>query len=100
MSDEDYRYMVETHTEIQTHVKIGENGTVEQGPWNEESLPPETLLYTSVVAPPVLAEKVRTKLNKHEPLDLLEKALADAPLVRLGGDRSLGKGLAMVKVLK
>ena len=94
LSDHDFANMVALHTQIETHVQIKEDGTVGGGPWNQESLPADTVLYTAVRIPAVLE-------GKGTPSGLgakLEEQLAK-PLA-VGGDRSLGKGWVKVTRLE
>lgn len=89
--DEEFTYFVRFNTEIQTHVKIGENGIVEKsGPWNEESLPPDTLLYSTVSVPRMFDAAGGAKAK--DLIDFLTTTLNGAQVLQICGDQSLGKG--------
>ncbi len=77
VSDNLFNYMVETHTEVQTHVKINvETGTVQKGAlWTEEYVPSEAIFYFKVIGDGF----------KYMPRTL-----------QIGGNSSTGKGLLEV----
>ena len=90
LSDDDFANIVALHTQIETHVQIKEDGTVGGGPWNQESLPPDTVLYTAVRIPAVLEKSTWTPATLGTALEGLLKD----KVLPVGGDRSLGKGWA------
>ena len=62
LSDDDFKDFVHLSTEVSTRIKISNvTGTVEEGPFNEEFLPSETLLYSLALASPIFKEKPEEK---------------------------------------
>lgn len=98
LSDDDFREFVEMSTEVITRVKLGEKGTVETGPWDEEHLPAETLLYSLALAtdPKLRREDLQNKpiQDAQEVLNCLKNELVSkAHVMQFGGDETVGKGL-------
>lgn len=103
VSDADFKELVETGTEVLTRIKLNFLGTTRtlkpedltekereetsdierQGNlFVEEVVPPETLFFAA--------------LRAGETADDLVKALADRPVIRLGGDETIGRGVTHV----
>ena len=73
---------------IQYRVRLKENEkTVDQGPWLEEYIPQETILFTALICRPLLKNE-----KCSEPCDWLYNNLKNKVLW-LGGNETLGKGL-------
>lgn len=99
LSDQDFRAFVETSTEVITRVKIGETGTVEQGPWDEEHLPTETLLYSVVLA--TAPKKKDSSVTNAEGVKEEFKRLVDqGKIMQFGGDETVGRGLVRLWLLE
>ena len=117
ISDNDFRYFVELSTEVNTRIKIGDNGIVENGKlFTEEYVPEETIFYGFVGADNKAVEQLlkREDLNekaikkikkiKHKPFKKLNKELQisnsdfKTGLIQLGGNSTLGKGFTSVKI--
>jgi CRISPR-associated protein Cmr4 len=96
--DEEFTHLVKFATHVELHVKIGSDGTVEQGPWSEESLPPDTLLALSVVLPEAMDKKTREKLGESEPIDLMKSLASGNTRFQMCGGRSLGMGWVALHV--
>ena len=88
LSDDDFANIAALHTQIETHVQINDDGTVGSGPWNQESLPPDSVLYTAIRIPAVLEGSNTTPAA----LGVALESMLDQKLLPVGGDRSLGKG--------
>ena len=105
LDDDTFTYFVKYATEVITRIKIGSNGTVEAGPFNEEYLPAESILYAHVTASPLFVEKKKDFAdydNSGEEaaavLDYVRQALP--PVVQMGANATLAKGLIkMVKTI-
>jgi len=99
LSEDDFRRFVEMSTEVITRVQLGETGTVAAGPWDEEHLPSETLLYSLALATdpklPNSSIPDAQGVIKFLKDDLLEKVQA----VQFGGDETVGKGLVFMRFL-
>ena len=91
LTDDLFRDLVVMTTEIATRIRIGEEGVVEEGPWSEEYIPTDTMMYSLVLIPGRLKgltlEEVIEKLCQY-----------DNKILHIGGDESIGKGFARIKV--
>ncbi|RJQ24343.1 type III-B CRISPR module RAMP protein Cmr4 [Candidatus Parcubacteria bacterium] len=92
VDDDLFSELVQQYTEIIARNSLSdETGTVEQGPWYEEYLPQETILYSLALAGKPTSE--------NPPADMTDAAavmkfLSDSwpPLIQLGGNATIGKG--------
>jgi CRISPR-associated protein Cmr4 len=96
VGDDDLRDLAELAVEVITRVKLDPAGAVELGPWDEENLPAETLLYSLALAARPRAEGELA--SGEEVLDFLEKEVLKGGVVQLGGDETVGRGFARVRV--
>lgn len=89
VDDETMTYLWESATQVDTRVRIGEDGVVARGQlWTEESLPAESLLMGLLSARPSLRKDHPLKANA-----VLDAALpADGEVLQLGGKATTGKG--------
>lgn len=88
-----FRDFVRFSTQIETHVKIGKNGTVEEtGPWDEELIPAETLMYCLVGF---------QGTDQQPGKDALETFTRDVTNklhhLQIGGDATLGRGITAMR---
>ena len=104
LSDDDFKDFVHLSTEVITRIKIDNaTGTVGEGPFNEEFLPAETLLYSLALASPIFKEKsgekgVFNQSEKDEAELVLEFFEAGIPeIMQIGGDATIGKGIVKIK---
>jgi CRISPR-associated protein Cmr4 len=98
ISDEEFTHFVKMHTEVQPHVKIATQGTVESGPWTEEAIPADTVLYTNLTIPGLNAT-FESLFAPDAPSAAVKKVLDQAFQFQICGDRSLGKGFVRVTCL-
>ncbi len=101
LPDDAFADFVKYHTMVITRTRIDDvKKTVAQGAlWTEEHLPPETILYA-----PLFASKPRYDGNGAKPPENLNSAkdvlgwltALNLGYVRLGGDETVGRGLARV----
>lgn len=106
LSDDDFKDFVNQSTEVITRTKIdNETGTVATGAlFNEEYLPPETIMYFIVFASPVFQKddnkkgifKRNSKNEEELVMEFFEKSLPE--IVQIGGNATIGKGI--VKMIK
>ena len=103
LSNDDFKDFVHLSTEVITRIKISNvTGTVEEGPFNEEFLPSETLLYSLALASPIFKEKPEEKgifnqNGKDEAGLVLEFFKAGMPeVMQIGGDATIGKGIVRI----
>ena len=91
LDDESFNFFVQAYTEVTPHVQLGEDGTVESGPWFEERLPRETVMYFFALAqeryPKEIIEKPEEALKK------LSEFVDAIRYIQIGGNRTLGEGL-------
>ncbi len=96
MRDDDFTHFSRTATAIAPHIAIdNKTKTVVGGAlWYEESLPPDTLLYTLLLANDARKDKAMEKAS-----DIL-KAVTDMfdkkPYLQIGGNETLGMGWCKV----
>lgn len=100
LSDEDFRELAETATEVVTRIKLNALGTTRTIPAEEaaegmsdfdrqgnlfvqEVLPPETLFVSALRGTDDGTERIRGSLGGH-------------PVLRLGGDETIGRGVTHV----
>lgn len=94
LHDDDFTHFVRHATEVVARVGLDyEKKTVKQGAlFYQEFLPPETIFYSLV-----LAEKSRrkgTEMTAAGVLNYVRKAMP--PVLQIGGDETIGKGLCAV----
>lgn len=109
ISDDDFRDFVSLSTEVVTRTKIDSStGTVAKGQlFTEEYLPPETVLYSLALATPLFSNdkgifktgKNGVKTDKPEEEEVLEFLTGNLPqVIQIGGNATIGKGLAWVNM--
>ena len=112
LSDNDFKDFVNLSTEVITRIKINpESGTVQKGAlFTEEYLPAESVLYSLVLASPEFLntnelnardEHGERRHRRPEKADAIMKFFTDNlnPVVQLGGNATLGKGLLRTKII-
>jgi len=102
VNDEVFSGLVKSATEIVTRIKLDNNtGIVAEGPWDEEQLPTESLLYSVA-----LSTSPRVGKNGSAPaevdtadkvLQVLEKNVLGNGLLQLGGNETVGRGLVRIR---
>jgi len=99
LPDDAFRDFTQLATEIQTRVQLKkETKTVREGPWTEEHLPSETLLYAPILVSKPLAPNAN-QLGLTDSNAVLQ-LLSNLQLHRLqiGGDETVGRGIVMVRL--
>lgn len=101
LNDNRFSMFTNMATEVITRIKLGETGTVEQGPWDEEHLPCETLLYALVLATdPKLPKEQQNSASIKDASQVIQFSKRtleqSAWLMQFGGDETVGKGLVYV----
>jgi CRISPR-associated protein Cmr4 len=99
LPDDAFRDFTQLATEIQTRVQLKkETKTVGEGPWTEEHLPSETLLYAPIFVNKPLASNAN-QLGLTDS-DAVLQALRNLQLDRLqiGGDETVGRGIVKVRL--
>lgn len=90
-----YATPVDAHIAIDNETKVTKPGAL----WYQETLPPNTLLYISLIA-----QKSRKKESGKKADDILNHVINDLfknrPYLRLGGNETVGMGWCKVKVLQ
>ena len=101
VNDEVFSGLVQTATEIVTRINLDSNtGTVAEGPWDEEQLPTESLLYSVALStsPQVGTSSVLPEVETADKiLQILERQVLRNGLLQLGGNETIGRGLVRVR---
>jgi CRISPR-associated protein Cmr4 len=95
LPNDDFSDFVNFSTEVATRIQLDpDTKTVAEGPWSEEYLPTDTLLYAPLMATP--ARKPGTELSGQNIL----KAIKDLNLTRtqLGGNETVGRGSVYLRL--
>lgn len=77
-------------TDVRTRVKL-EHSVVQTGPWTEENLPVDTVLYTVLAEPEGKSERLKEFLGHIR--------ITERPALQLGGDQNLGRGFVRLRQL-
>jgi len=107
LSDDDFSDFVTLSTEVITRIKINnETGTVQKGAlFTEEYLPAESVLYSLILSSPEFLSLKDKKTEGSLPAnaEYIMKFFSDTilklPIIQLGGNATLGKGLLRTKVV-
>jgi len=100
VSNDLFSHLAQYATPVNAHVRLEtETKTVARGAlWYEETLPPETVLYTTLSA-----QKPRKKDTTGSAQDMLEHVLglfASRPYLQIGGNETVGMGWCKVTTVK
>lgn len=109
LENEDFRDFVELSTEVTARIKINnETGTVQKGAlFYEEYLPTDSILYSLALATPVFVKseeeknifrKKNGKSEEERVLDFFRIGLP--PVMQIGGDATIGKGLVKISSME
>jgi len=90
LRDEDFKDFTKIAVEIITRVRLNENKTVEEGPWDEEYLPSDTLLYSSM----------RLSSSAPSTTSGIVGAIKNLGRLQIGGNETIGKGIVKVNLLE
>lgn len=96
-----FAHLARYATPVNAHIAIdNDTKTVKRGAlWYEETLPPDTLLYTMLVA-----QKSRKKDSQKKSEDILghiiNELFSNHPYLQLGGNQTVGMGWCRVDVLR
>jgi len=98
LEDNDFKDFVKMFTEVITRTKIDNlKGTVKDGAlFTEEYLPAQTVMYSFVMASPIMAniDEVKDLDNEDKVLDFLNKNCPD--VIQIGGNATIGKGICKI----
>jgi CRISPR-associated protein Cmr4 len=110
VADDELKFLASHATEVTTRVRIDDKtGTVADGAlWTEEALPAESLLWSVVftaqerrkrsTADKEAGSEKRSLCKAEQLRDELAGALQQKARIRLGGDRSVGRGIIGVRL--
>jgi len=104
--DNMFRIICKFATPVNAHIRLNkETKIVEKGAlWYEETLPPETLMYTCLLASRGRKKQKEGAAPVLEATDILERTLTlfpeEAPYLQLGGNETVGMGWCKVTQLK
>lgn len=93
LSDGDFAHFAMNATQVSQHVRISdETGTVDgSGLFNEETVPSETLFYSSLVGAPRSATKEQEEQHT-DAIGSVFSALGEEQLIQFGGNNTTGLG--------
>lgn len=105
VSDDIFRDLVSLTTEVVTRIKIDPaTGTVKEGGlWSEEYLPTDTIMYSLILIPSRAGNLEPEKkdragnLESEEIVNYLNKY--DEQILQIGGDETVGKGFARIRIV-
>lgn len=104
VGDEDFSHLVSYATQVSARIKLNENKvTTGGGLWYEETLPPETLMYSLLLANPPRIRNGATKdvykiNNAHSVIKTVEDNVLGDGYIQIGGNETVGQGWCAVKV--
>ena len=98
VADNVFKDFVKLAVEIQTRIKINQaTGTVEEGAlFTEELVPSESVFYSLVFFNDPY-NKINGLQNVDDVMNTTQNLFSNFPLLQLGGDETLGRGLLRVK---
>lgn len=96
VSDDVFKALVSTTTELEARIRIGSSGTVEQGAlWYEEFLPTDSLLYSMIA---VADTKKNDDKTDAKDIERALRTFLHKRFFQIGGDETVGKGFVSVSV--
>lgn len=100
ISNDNFTYLVQHATPVNAHIAIdSKTKTVKNGAlWYEETLPPETLLYTTLSA--ANSRKDKDKMPASAILDAVKNLFVTEHWLQLGGNETVGMGWCAVTPLE
>jgi CRISPR-associated protein Cmr4 len=100
MGNDDFADFCRTATAVTPHIAIEQkNKTVCGGAlWYEETLPPDTLLYTMLLANKARSEKI--EMNAEAVLKAVTDMFLTKPYLQIGGNETVGMGWCKVTEVK
>lgn len=108
LPDDDFKNFVNLSTEAITRIKINpQTGVVEKGAlFNEEYLPTDTIMYSLILVSTLFTDDMNRQyeeqLEEKDIVAFIENSISPpslpAPIIQIGGNRTLGKGLIAIKI--
>lgn len=104
VNDEAFSYFVNMSTEVDTRIRIAENGVVKDGAlFTEEYVPEEAVMYNFInLNEELLGKIIKNSKNSNKmsfefvKKRFMEEYLGKLKYVQLGGNKTLGKGIARI----
>lgn len=104
VNDEAFSYFVNMSTEVDTRIRIGEDGVVKEGAlFTEEYVPEEAIMYNFIKFDKKISDNVIKNLNIDNKISFefieskfMEEYLKKLKYIQLGGNSTLGKGIIRV----
>lgn len=94
VSDEIFSYFTEMNTQIDTRIRIGENGVVENGGlFTQEFLPEESILYSTVSS---WKKEEEEKKEEEDDMTMFKDKIGKGRFLTFGGSITIGKGITEV----
>lgn len=99
ISDTCFKDFARLSTDVITRIRIGEEGVVESGAlWTQELLLTDTLLYSMVLAKDTV-DKNNNRFRATVALKYLKELIEQTPILQIGGDETVGRGLVRLRYL-
>ncbi len=93
LSNDMFTYLVQHATPVNAHIVINSENKTTENLWYEESLPPETLLYTTISA---VNSRGDSDDKAEKILESVTNLFADKPWFQMGGNETVGMGWCAV----
>ncbi|QKG83299.1 type III-B CRISPR module RAMP protein Cmr4 [Kroppenstedtia pulmonis] len=87
VSDHDFAYLARYSLPVHIRNQLDKNKT-SKNLWSEETLPPDTLLYTLLIPRP----------GREMKGEEIERRLKENPYIQIGGNETLGQGWCMIAI--
>jgi CRISPR-associated protein Cmr4 len=88
VDDEAFRHYVLTKTDIRTRIRVEEGRVMKGALWTEENLPMDTVMYAVLAASQGCGPKLTAFCESIK--------LQTRPVLQLGGDQNLGRGMMRI----
>jgi len=94
VSDEVFSFLADTATEIRARISIDNSRrVVKEGPWYEENLPAETVLWGLLAIGPGREIKGSVALDADAAAGKWDAGITGLPVIQIGGKATVGRGL-------
>lgn len=91
LPDDYFKHFTLNSTEIIDRISIGDKGVVKEGPWQEENLPSDSILYTLAMATDPLRKNDKIK-DKDRVMDFFIDNV-NGKVFQMGGKSTIGRGI-------
>lgn len=97
LNDNDFTHLVKNATQVSARIVLSDKKT-SQNLWYEESIPPDTLFYTLLMASKPRSKPEANKTDIKEAPDVLKKVMDNInQYIQIGGNETVGMGWCALK---